>query len=179
MKRIAAGLFGLIASLWVTIYWVEAEKEIVVLCGLSTVGTQASEVQRLHGTASLARIRADTVDSRIRSAITSARNLSLTSCTVIVDDSVIVASTYHERLRLAPLRGLRRSMQVEDRVPPAVLSALAPRSAIAELVTGTVTLLCLGALVEVLRVATQRWRWSKATLLTFAINLGGILLVAG
>lgn len=179
MKRVATGLLGLIVTLWTTIYWVEAEKEVVVLCGLSEVGSRATEVQRLLGTASLVRLRVDTVESRITSRIVSARNLSLTSCTVIVDDSVTVASTYRERLRVAPLLGLRRSLHVEDRVPPAVLSPLVPHSAIAGVLTGMVTLLCLGALVAVLQTTTQRWRWPKAALLIVAINLGGILLVGG
>lgn len=179
MKRVAAGVALLVLSLWATVLWVEAEKEIVVLCGLSAVGTHAAELQRLHGTASFARRHVDTAGPRVTSVLTSAHNLSLTACTVIVEDSVAVASTYHERLRLAPMRGLRRSMPVEDRVPPAALSALAPQSDVAATVTGIVTLLCLSAFLVVLWRTDRRWRWSMAALLLVVINLCAVLLVGG
>jgi hypothetical protein len=176
VKRIAVGVVALVATLWVTIYWVEAEKEIVVLCGLSRVGTSAAEVQRLHGTASLATLRVDRAGPRVTTRLSSARNLGLSACTVTVDDTV-VAARYEQRLRLAPLIGLRRSLQVEDRVPDAALAALAPQSLVGEIAVGAALLLALGALVAVLGLASQQRRWAKAIPLFLVVNIGAILLI--
>ncbi len=177
MKRVAAGVVALVVSLWTTVYWVEAEKEIVVLCGLSRVGTPVGEVQRLHGTASLATLRVDSATTRRTTQMSSARNLSLTSCRVVLTDSTVSDSEYDERLRLAPLVGLRRSLGVEDRVPAAALEGVAPQSIVGEVIVGTVLLLCLGAFVAALGLATQRHRWAKAIVLLLLIDVGVILLI--
>jgi hypothetical protein len=176
VKRIAVGGLALVATLWLTIYWVEAEKEIVVLCGLSRVGTTAAEVQRLHGTASLATLRADSAGPRVTTRIASARNLGMSACTVTVDDTV-VAADYGQRMRLAPLIGLRRSLGVEDRVPGSALAVLAPQSLVGEIAVGALLLLTLGALVTVLGLASQRRRWAKAIPLVLIVNIGVILLI--
>jgi hypothetical protein len=179
VRRLVLGAIALVVSLWATVYWVEAEKEIVVLCGLSHVGAPLAEVQRLHGTASLAKLRVDSVGTRITTRFASPRNLSLTTCTVTVDDGVATGADYHERFRLAPLTGLRRSLRVEDRVPAAALAMLAPESVVGELLVGAVLLLCTGALVAVLGRAHQRWRWPTAAMLLLAVNSGIVLLIGG
>lgn len=179
VKRVAAGVAALIVTLWVTIYWVEAEKEIVVLCGLSSVGTAAADVQRLHRTASLVKLRVDSVGPRITTRLASRRNLSLTTCTVNLKDGAVATSDYRERPRLAPLLGLRRSLRVEDRVPAAAMSAMAPHSVLGEVLVGIMLLLSTGAFVVVLWVASLRWRWPMGVLLLVLTIVGAILLLGG
>ena len=58
--RLVAGAALLSAALYAAVYWVEAEKEVRILCGLSGAGTPAAEVDRLYGTANLLTLARDT-----------------------------------------------------------------------------------------------------------------------
>lgn len=179
MKRIAAGVVALIVALWVTIYWVEAEKEIVVLCGLGRVGTPAAELTRLYGTASLSKLRVDSVGTRHTMMLASPRNRSLTTCIVTVEDGSVTFVDYNERLRLAPLISLRRSQRVEYRVSVAALTPLVPESVVEEVLVGTVLVLSVASYIAVLGLARQRLRWLKAASLLVVVSIGVILFVGG
>lgn len=82
------------ASFFVTMYWVEAEKETRILCGLSKTGTAAAEVDRLFGTANLLRIRIDTAGDRRTLHVASLHNLHFSKCTVTIEGNAVTGWKY-------------------------------------------------------------------------------------
>lgn len=93
-------------AFFLTMYWVEAEKEARVLCGLSKTGSSAREVDRTFGTANLLRVRSDSAGARRTLHVASAHNLHLSGCTLTIEGGVVTDWSYAERLRsgaVAPL----------------------------------------------------------------------------
>ncbi len=82
------------ASFFVTLYWVEAEKETRVLCGLSKTGTSATEVDRLFGTANLLQIRRETAGDRRTLHVASPYNLGFSRCTVTLERGTVTGWSY-------------------------------------------------------------------------------------
>jgi hypothetical protein len=99
--RLAAGAALLGAALYAAVYWVEAEKEVRILCGLSRPGTPAAEIDRLYGTATLLTLARDSVAGASTLRASSARNLRVNVCTVRLAGGVVTDSAYEETLRLA------------------------------------------------------------------------------
>jgi len=82
------------ASFFVTLYWVEAEKETRVLCGLSKTGTSATEVDRLFGTAKLLQIRSETAGDRRTLHVASPYNLGFSQCRVTIERGAVTEWNY-------------------------------------------------------------------------------------
>ncbi|MBX3174760.1 MAG: hypothetical protein KF709_10125 [Gemmatimonadaceae bacterium] len=82
-----------------TVYWVEAEKEARVLCGLATVSTPESEVQRMFGTATLLRVEATVEGTTRELRAASPMNLGLSGCTVTMTDGAVSATVAWEHFR--------------------------------------------------------------------------------
>lgn len=107
------GAVAVAACLWVLVYWVEAEKEVRVLCALSGPGTAAADVDRQFGTATLLQVvrdttrgaLSDTSSAGITLHASSTRNLSLTVCEVTLRNGAVVRSSHREQFTLAPLAG--------------------------------------------------------------------------
>lgn len=177
VRRLVAGSMILIATLWTLVHWVEAEKEVLVLCALSGPGTTEAELQRLVGTAALTRLADDTVVADRTVRMSSGRNLSLTGCTVAVEDGVVIHREYRERLRLAPLTGLRASLELDggdarDGSRPAPARPLAGQT-----VVGALTVLSLAGYLVSLGLARARARWVIAAATLAMIGVGVVLLL--
>lgn len=166
--RVVAGALVLVVTLGVLVYWVEAEKESRILCGLSRPGTARAAIDRLFGTANLLRVRRDSAGSRITLRIASPHNLSLTGCTLIVQDGVVTDASHHERLRLGGA---------------SVRALLGPRSdgwlgRAAQGLVGLITLLSMGWGFALLATHSARARWIPVGV-AYVLSCVGVLLLLG
>lgn len=101
LVRVAAAAGSFVAALWGVVYWVEAEKELRVLCAMSTPGKDVEAVARMFATANLLRI--ETVEEGTSRTLraTSPRNLHQARCTVTMRDGVVVMARREVGFRLA------------------------------------------------------------------------------
>jgi len=114
------------------VYWVEAEKELRILCGLSRAGTSAVEIDRLFGTANLLEIaRTDQVEGA-RLVVSSVHNAHASGCVLELRRGVVTASTWREAVRLSrPATWLGLALLVALVVLHTGLAAGAPWGALA------------------------------------------------
>lgn len=100
LARVAAGFVALVAALWLLVYWVEAEKEVRILCALATPGKDEAEIHRMFSTGNLLRVGTATEGGATALQVDSPRNLGLSGCTVRLAGGVVVDLAYRERVRL-------------------------------------------------------------------------------
>ena len=100
LARVATGFVALVACLWIVIYWVEAEKEVGVLCAMATPGKEEGEIHRMFSTGNLLRIDTVTAAGSTTLRVASPRNLELSGCTVRLAGGVVVDQATWERVRL-------------------------------------------------------------------------------
>jgi hypothetical protein len=155
-------------AIGVLVYWVEAEKESRILCGLSRPGTDLAEIERLYGTANLLRVRRDSAGSQVTYRIASPRNLSLTGCTLTLQGGVVTGAVVHERLRLggANIAGL---------LGPPSGGWIGPA---AQALVGLITLLSMGWGLALLASNDAQTRWIRIGV-AFVLSCAGVLLLLG
>lgn len=100
LTRIAVGAAALLASLWVLIYWVEAEKELRVLCSMAVPGKDAAEIHRMFSTGNLLGVRTAEAGAVTTLYVSSGRNLGLSGCTVALAAGAVTEVEYRERVHL-------------------------------------------------------------------------------
>lgn len=156
------------AALGVLVYWVEAEKESRILCGLSRPGTASAEIDRLFSTANLLRVRRDSAGAQVTLRIASPRNLLLTGCTLTLKDSVVTDRLIHERFSLgsagvAGLFGTQRGSWLGHA---------------AEGLVALISLLSAGWGLALLASASAQTRWMSIGV-AFVLSCAGVLLLVG
>lgn len=90
-----ATAFVLIAA-WLTVAWIEAEKEIRILCTMIDPGNDLASAVRTLDTGTFLRYGIEGAGSEQILTVTSSYNAGRTRCVVRLADSTVVASTYHE-----------------------------------------------------------------------------------
>lgn len=96
--RAAAYLASFFALLVPTIYWVEAEKEAHILCGMVRSGASESEMERLFGTAELLRVTTEVSgDTRVMRAATPAP-IGHESCEIRMRDGAVSGISWKRHL---------------------------------------------------------------------------------
>lgn len=86
IRRLAFGGITLVAMLGVVVagvYWIEAEREIRILCGMMKPGTTTADMERMLGTRRHSNVRTDAEGGVIR--LTSWQNFHTSECTITTD----------------------------------------------------------------------------------------------
>ncbi|MEX2472831.1 MAG: hypothetical protein WEA34_11655 [Gemmatimonadota bacterium] len=96
-RVISTGAF-LIVGLWGAFFWMEAEKEIRVLCDTLTPGAPLESVRATLETGTSLRARLVMDDAGDRLVIDSARNLGQATCLVGLEDERVLESRYARAL---------------------------------------------------------------------------------
>ncbi len=92
-RVVSTGAF-LIVGLWAALFWMEAEKEIRVLCDTFTPGTPLESVRATLETGRYLRSRLVLDDAGDRLVIDSARNLGQATCVLRLDGERVLESRY-------------------------------------------------------------------------------------